>query len=279
MALYLKKQGFTVLVIDSLERSSLTSLLEDNDIPIVVGDLRRDIDIPRVDVIIHAAAYIDVFESSIKPYEYIVNNTAVTGKIAKIAFDSKSHLVYLSSAAVYGEPVYIPINEEHPISPLSLYGLSKWMGEETVVFYGRQGLKYTILRLFNVYGPYQSGQYAGVITKFIERAKSNQPLLIHGDGKQTRDFIHVLDVVRFIKHVVERELDGVFNVGTGRAVSIIQLAEIIMNLTGLNKEPVYADPRPGDIKHSVADISRALNTGWKPSIKLEDGLRELLNTL
>jgi UDP-glucose 4-epimerase len=135
-----------------------------------------------------------------------------------------------------------------------------------------------VLRLFNVYGPGQTGPYAGVISKFVERAKRGLLPVIYGDGTQTRDFIHVADVARFVEVVLDRGAAGVFNVGTGRAVSIRELAAIVMRLAGLGGEPLYGPPRPGDIKHSVADVSKAKSLGWQPQMPLEEGLRRLWTT-
>jgi UDP-glucose 4-epimerase len=135
-----------------------------------------------------------------------------------------------------------------------------------------------VLRLFNVYGPGQTGPYAGVISKFVERAKRGLSPVIYGDGTQTRDFIHVADVARFVEVVLDRGAAGVFNVGTGRAVSIRELAAIVMRLAGLGGEPLYGPPRPGDIKHSAADVSKAKSLGWQPQMPLEEGLRRLWTT-
>jgi UDP-glucose 4-epimerase len=135
-----------------------------------------------------------------------------------------------------------------------------------------------VLRLFNVYGPGQTGTYAGVVSKFVERAKRGLPLVIYGDGTQTRDFVHVADVARLVEVVLDRGAAGVYNVGTGRAVSIRELATIVMRLAGLSGEPLYAPPRPGDIRYSVADATKAKLLGWQPQIPLEEGLRELWTT-
>jgi UDP-glucose 4-epimerase len=135
-----------------------------------------------------------------------------------------------------------------------------------------------VLRLFNVYGPGQTGPYAGVVSKFVERAKRGLPPVIHGDGTQTRDFIHVADVARLVEVVLDRGAAGVYNVGTGRAVSIRELAATVIRLAGLGGEPLYGPPRPGDIKHSAADVSKAKLLGWQPQMPLEEGLRRLWTT-
>lgn len=276
--MHLEGKGFSVVIIDSLERASMASYLKDKRIKIVAADLREHVEVPCTDVIIHAAAYVDAAESFEKPYDYFVNNVAVTSKIAKRAFECGAFMVYLSSAAVYGNPVYLPLDENHPTNPLSPYGLTKLMGEEVVEFYGKLGLRYAVMRLFNVYGPCQNRAYAGVIVKFVERAKQGLPPVIYGSGDQTRDFIHIDDVVKFIEIVIEKKARGVFNVGTGKATSIKELAKLVMRLVGIDAEPIYTSPRPGDIMHSVADIRKALDLGWEPRIELRDGIKSLIES-
>lgn len=285
--MYLKKREIDVVVLDSLERSSKRALrmLDYHNVPIFRGDIRKTIDVKKAidkcDAVIHCAAYIDVEESMRKPLIYIDNNVLGTTVIGKVAVDSGiKHIIYLSSAAVYGNPIKLPISENHPINPLSPYGLSKFLGEEILKFFSKQyGIVVTILRLFNVYGPGQTGTYAGVITKFIEKARNKLPLVIYGDGEQTRDFVHVLDVSKAVENVLNLRTEGIFNIGSGKAITINRLAQIIMQLARLDKEPIYEPPRPGDIRHSVADISKAKRLlNYNPSIPLERGLKMLLES-
>jgi len=271
VAAYLAERGFRVVAVDSLERASAVRRLEEAGVPLVVGDVRL-VDLPPADAVVHAAAYINVEESWERPYDYMWNNAAATARVAKQCAKTGARLVYISSAAVYGEPQRLPIDESHPTRPLSPYGLSKLAGEQITQMLAPGA---AVLRLFNVYGPGQTGPYAGVVSKFIERAKRGLLPVIYGDGSQTRDFVHVADVAQFVEFVLERGAAGVFNVGTGRAVSIRELAAIVMRLAGLGGEPLYGPPRPGDIKHSVADVTKAKSLGWQPQIGIEEGLREL----
>lgn len=272
----LKDKGYDVIVVDNMENAPMREKIKSHGIETLVIDLRADVEIPSADVIIHTAAYVDAFESFSKPFDYIVNNTAVTARIADLAWKKNSYLVYLSSASVYGDPVYLPIDENHPRNPLSPYGLSKKLGEDVIEFYSRLGLRATILRLFNVYGPCQSKAYAGVISRFINQIRRGQPLVIYGDGNQTRDFIHIYDVVELVRLLVERPSIGVFNVGSGRQVSIIELARMLSEITNSKINIVFAPARPGEIRHSVANIKKVMELGWRPRIQLMDGLRELL---
>ena len=274
VAVWLAERGFKVVAVDSLERASAVRRLEEAGVPLVVGDVRF-VDLPPADAVVHAAAYISVEESWERPYDYMWNNAAATARVAKQCAERGARLVYISSAAVYGEPVRLPISEDHPTRPLSPYGLSKLAGERVVEMLTPGA---AVLRLFNVYGPGQTGPYASVITKFLERARRGLPPVIYGDGGQTRDFVHVSDVARFVEVVLDRGASGVFNVGSGRAASIRELAGFVMSLAGLDGGPVYAPPRPGDIKHSVADITKARGLGWEPRVGIEEGLRWLWTT-
>jgi len=273
IAAYLRERGFETVAVDSLERASGVERLERAGVPLIKGDVRFT-DLPLADAVVHAAAYISVDESWERPYEYMWNNAAATARVAKRCANMGAHLIYISSAAVYGEPQRIPISEDHPTRPLSPYGLSKLAGEQIAQMLTP---RVAVLRLFNVYGPGQTGPYAGVVTRFLERAREGLPPVIFGDGGQTRDFVHVSDVVKFTEIVVERGATGVFNVGTGRAVSIRELAYMVMKIAGLDGKPVYAPPRPGDVRHSVADITRARGLGWEPRVRIEDGIKSLFN--
>jgi len=131
-----------------------------------------------------------------------------------------------------------------------------------------------------VYGPRQSKAYAGVITEFVKRATLGEPPIIFGDGEQTRDFVHVKDVTRaIIKALDSDNASGIYNVGSGVAVTINDLAHLVLKLAGKeNVEPIHGPPRPGDIKHSQANINRAKKElGYNPSVSLEEGIREILN--
>jgi len=262
-----------VVAVDNLERASAVRRLEEVGVPLVVGDVRR-VDLQPADAVVDAA-YINVEESWERPYDYVWNNAAATARVAKRCAETGARLIYISSAAVYGEPQRLPIDESHPTKPLSPYGLSKLAGEQAAQMLAPGA---AAPRLFNVYSPGQTELYAGVITKFVERAKRGLPPVIYGDGTQTRDFIHVSDVASFVEVILDRGAAGVYNVGTGRAVSIRELAAIVMRLAGLGGEPLYAPPRPGDVKHSAADVSKAKSLGWQPQMPLEEGLRRLWTT-
>lgn len=285
LAIRLKNNGFEVGVLDSLERSTGLAVkkLKEAGVPVARAEVTSMDDVKNalrgVDVVVHAAAYTDVAESMENPVLYLDKNVLGTASVVEASLKTGVGLfIYLSSAAVYGDPVILPIDENHPTDPLSPYGLSKLMGEDAARFFSRFGLKYVVLRLFNVYGPGQNAAYAGVITRFVERARKGLPPVVYGDGEQTRDFIHVEDVAETVELVIKtRHVNQVFNIGTGRPVRIRDLAVLIMRLQGVKGEPVYAAKRQGDIRHSYAEISKARRLlGFEPRIGLEEGLKRLI---
>lgn len=284
LAIYLAQRGFSPLVLDSLERSNRIAVdrLLENGIEVVKGDVRDKTVLhellKRVDFVVHAAAYVDVEESFEKPYEYIANNVGGTAAVASACTSAGLPLVYISSAAVYGNPVKAPISEDHPTNPISPYGLSKLLGEKVVEFYGGAGLKYVIIRPFNVYGIGQTGGYAGVVVKFLERACRGESLIVYGTGEQVRDFVHVRDLSRLIELVILKEPYGyVFNAGSGTPTKIIDLARLVLTVTGSNSIVIHEPPRRGDISVSWADISRAQALlGYQPRESLKDALTELV---
>jgi UDP-glucose 4-epimerase len=188
-------------------------------------------------------------------------------------------MVYASSSAVYGDAPGFAKQESMLPQPLSPYAATKLAAEYYCrVFEAAYGLTTACLRYFNVYGPGQRADsgYAAVIPSFINSVRIGEPPVIYGDGEQTRDFIYIRDVVEGTILAAESEASGIYNIAGGESVTMNELARIIMKLTGKELEPVYREPRPGDIKHSLADISRARIFGFQPRYSLEAGLREIL---
>jgi len=280
----LVKAGHQVRVLDNLSTGSIENLTDVLDaIELVRGDVRDygaiEYVVRGVDAVIHLAALIDVAESVEKPDLYFDVNVRGTYNIVK-ASKNASTFIFASSSAVYGEPIRVPIPDDHPLMPKSPYAASKISGEAFVQAFANQyGFRPVILRLFNVYGPKQSRAYAGVIIEFIRRVSRGEPPVIFGDGEQTRDFIHVSDVIEAIMLSLRNErARGVFNIGNGEGITINYLANLILKLMGREDlKPIYAPPRPGDIRHSIADIIRAQKElGFKPKVRLEVGIKELI---
>lgn len=273
--------GHNVIVLDDLsngEYRNLTRVLDSIDV--VKGSV-TNIEVVRellknTDAVFHLAARIDVSESIEKPELYFDVNVKGTFIMTK---ESKnvSTFVFASSSSVYGDPVYIPIDEFHPLMPKSPYAASKVAGESFVLSFANNGYRPVVIRLFNVYGPRQSKAYAGVITRFFERILLGLPPIIYGDGEQTRDFVYVDDVVDVLTEILNNEKAmGVYNIGSGQSTTINELSKMIARITGREDLiPVHLDPRPGDIRFSQANIRKAeKELNYKPKTNLEDGLKK-----
>ena len=281
----LANKGYSVTVVDNFSRASVSRELRDLGIKVEKIDV-RDInalhDVLRgTDYVIHLAALISVEESQRKPTLYHdVNITGTLNVLYASWRNNVEKVVLASSAAVYGEPIKLPILEDHPTKPISFYGLTKLVGEKYARYFSGRGLKVVVLRYFNVYGEYQSPSYAGVITNFILNAIHRRPLTIFGDGFQTRDFIYVGDVAKANLLALEKDTGtfNILNIASGKAVSIRDLAELILDIRGENLQIIYTKPREGDIRHSVADIRNANTTlGFYPQVELREGLSRTYN--
>jgi len=281
--------GYGVRVIDDLSTGKLSNIeahLRSGRVDFVRGDI-KDAEFIRkcirdVGAVVHLAAITSVPFSVKNPnFTYDTNVAGTLNLLISCAEEKVGKFVFISSCAVYGEPECLPVNEKCPTSPISPYAESKLAAEHFCLgFHEKQLLKSVVLRLFNVYGPRQGvNDYSGVITRFIDRSRQGLPLIIYGDGSQTRDFVHVSDVVEAVLGSLEnRDAEGeVFNIGSGEPISVLELAKAVLELTGLNLETLYDKPRLGDIKYSYADISKAENLlRYRPRLSLREGLRTLL---
>jgi UDP-glucose 4-epimerase len=195
--------------------------------------------------------------------------------VLEAARRSGAQIVFSSTGgAIYGE-VERPADEETPRLPVSPYGIAKLCGEEYLRGWNRiHGTRHVVLRFANVYGPRQdSGLEGGVVAIFLERMAAGEGTAIFGDGEQTRDFVHVDDVVAALLAVAGRD-GGVFNVGTGEETSVNRLHDLCRQVSGAGDAPRYEPARLGDARRSVLDVGRAeRELGWRPAVGLEDGLR------
>ena len=231
----------------------------------------------NVDYVFHQAAISSVPRSVKDPVRSnLVNVNGTLNVLIAAKENCVKKVVYASSSSVYGDTPTLPKKEDMIPDPLSPYGVSKLTGEYYCqVFTGVYGLPTVSLRCFNVYGPYQdpNGEYAAVIPKFINLVLNNKPPVIFGDGLQTRDFTYIQDVVNANILAMESKAIGVFNASSGKQITINQLAKIITEKIGEDYQPVYNDPRPGDILHSYADITKAKKEiGYTPSFDIKNGL-------
>ena len=227
----------------------------------------------------HLAAMISVPESVAKPAECAELNTEGTRRVLDAALAAGARKVVLaSSAAIYGDNPTVPKLESMPPEPKSPYAETKLAGEQLLEQYRQaHGLGTTSLRFFNVFGPRQDPRsaYAAAVPIFIAKALRDEPIGIHGDGGQTRDFIHVTDIVGALAYAGgSQDMAGTYNVGYGRSQSIFALAQEIIRLTG-SKSPIeYLPARAGDVRHSLASTERLLSAGWKPQSSVNAGLAE-----
>jgi UDP-glucose 4-epimerase len=278
------------------------ALVEDNDVRVLddcstgsrgavpdaatllTGDVRDPATVARaadgVDLVYHLAATVSVERSIADPIRSHGVNVDGTLNVLEAARDADARVVLASSAAVYGDPTAIPVAEDQPKSPSSPYGAEKLSADRYARLYAAHyDLETVALRYFNVYGPGGiDTDYSGVIDVFLDRASEGRALPIHGDGSQTRDFVHVSDVVQAnLLAGVTDETGVAFNVGTGHSVSISTLAETVVDVTDSTSDVVHTEPRTGDIDRSEADIGRARDVlGYRPRVTLREGLEELV---
>lgn len=238
-----------------------------------------------LDVVVHLAAHVSIPESMEEPEEYFMNNEYGTFKFshALAATRRKPTLIYASSPEVYGNPQSMPMTVDHPLYPRSVYAVTKLAAEKHCrALYEWYRYPVIIVRNFNTYGPNQSiwGGYTAVVPEFITRALRNEPLTIHNDGKQTRDFLYVKDAVAAYCRILAagHGLAGsIFNIGSSKQTSIIELAHKVVQFTGSSSELVFKEGRLADIFALHADISDMWKQcGWRPVHSLDEGLEETI---
>jgi UDP-glucose 4-epimerase len=227
----------------------------------------------------HLAAMISVPESVAKPAECAELNTEGTRRVLAAALAAGARKVVLaSSAAIYGDNPTVPKLELMVPEPKSPYAETKLAGEKLLEEYRvTHGLGTASLRFFNVFGPRQDPRsaYAAAVPIFIAKALRNEPIGIHGDGGQTRDFIHVTDIIGALAYAGgSKVMFGTYNVGYGQSQSILALAQEIIRLTGSKSVIEHLSARAGDVRHSLASTERLLSAGWKPQSSVSAGLAE-----
>lgn len=284
-------RGDDVVVIDSLVSGFRANLPEASpQLRFIEADI-RDPDALRDAMqdatgLVHLAAMVSVVDTIERPAEGFSVNVEGTFRVLEAAAEAGlTRGVFASSAAVYGDEAGIPNREEMALAPISPYGMHKAAGELLCRDISqRTGLKMVPLRFFNIFGPRQdpSGPYAAVISAFVSRLSRGEPLEIHGDGGQTRDFCYVANVVDAVLAALEHApqvAPSPLNVGTGVSVTIRELARTISEVLGADDAPRFGAARAGDIRHSAAAIDRAAATlGYVPGFELAAGLRAWLTT-
>jgi UDP-glucose 4-epimerase len=283
----LLRMGASVRVLDNFSSGKRENLEAfHGDLEILEGDLRDEeavkAAIRDVELVFHLAAFISVPQSMVDPEECFTVNVAGTIKLLEAARRAGVHKIVLSSStAVYGNPDTFPTGEEAPQRPLSPYALSKQVNELYARLYTQTfNLPVTALRYFNVYGPRQrpDSDYAAAISIFTRRLVNGEPITIFGDGKQSRDFIFVKDVVRANLRASESDSAGeVFNVCTGCETSLLDLLETLSEVFHRQPEVRFEAPRPGDIYRSKGDPEKAAAIlGFRASTSLTSGLAQTI---
>jgi nucleoside-diphosphate-sugar epimerase len=281
----LVRRGETVRVVDSLVTGKRHNLAHLRGVEFVEGDL-ADLDVARravedIDYVLHQAAIPSVPRSVQDPVTSNRANIDASLNVLVAARDGKvRRVVYAGSSSAYGNTPTLPKVETMPTSPLSPYALQKLVAEQYCqMFTALYGLETVTIRYFNVFGPRQdpSSPYSGVISLFISALCENRRPTIYGDGEQTRDFTYVANVVDGVLRAAHaRAASGeVINVATGGRISLNLLFQTLRKLVGASDiEPMYADPRPGDVRDSQADISKARRLlGYEPTVTFEEGLQ------
>ena len=284
----LVREGWRVRVLDNLSsgfRSNLASLGE--EIEWVQGDI-RDTELTQracrgVDTVFHLAAIASVASSVADPLtSHEVNINGTLNMLIAARDQAVRRFVFASSAGVYGNADQVPTTEAVPIQPQSPYATGKATGELYCRnFWELYGLETVILRIFNVFGPRQSpvSGYAAVIPMFVEAAVAGRTPIVYGDGEQTRDFVYVENIVsaNVRAAMAERAPGGTFNIGCGEGISLLELLGQLEDLSGRPLRPEHRTARPGEVRHSRADISRATEIlGYRPEVSLREGLRRTL---
>ena len=272
----------SVTVIDNLHTGKIQNLQNVFDeIEFVKADIRNYDDMKKIitdfDGIFHEAALTLVQESFKKQNEYNEVNVIGTENIFKIAHEKNIKVVFASSSSIYGNVSKIPIEETFPKNPINPYGITKLKDEKIAEKYVKMNLDVIGLRYFNVYGVGQTGSYAGVITKFVNRLKEKKPPQIYGDGNQIRDFIFVEDVAEANIAAMKSKIKlGFFNIGTGIGTTVKQLADMLIEISGEDISPIYLESLEGDVKFSQANISLTEKIlKWKFQMSLKSGLKKI----
>jgi UDP-glucose 4-epimerase len=278
-------KGNEVCVVDDLSAGSAgrlpegialykETILDANWLTSVVREIQPQL-------IYHLAAQVDVRSSVAFPAADAGVNVVGTLNVLEAARAVGARVLFSSTGgALYGKNAPVPSPESVPPEPQSPYGISKYCAEQYIGLYNRlYGTAHAILRFANVYGPRQSSSgEAGVVTIFCERALKCEPLIIYGDGRQTRDYVYVDDCVAALQAAAGHGRAGVWNIGTGTETTVLELAALVARLTGSDSQPALAPARTGELSRSCLAWERAAQElGWRPATSLADGVQAVVS--
>lgn len=274
-----------VTIIDDESTGEMGNIkhLESDNLNVIKGSI-IDLDLTDIfeecDHVFHQAALPSVPRSIKDPKGSNEANITGTLNVLIAAKDAGvKKVVCASSSSVYGDTPTLPKSEDMPVNPLSPYAITKMTGEfYCKVFQELYGLQTVSLRYFNVFGPRQdpTSQYSAVIPKFVDAILNDKSPVVYGDGEQSRDFSYIKHVVDANILSCESDMTGVYNIACGRRITINQLIDMINEILGKDVEPMYSEARSGDIKHSLADISKANQFGYEPKSDFKQELEETI---
>lgn len=291
---HLVERGHPVYILDDLSTGSMDNLenaRESDQVRFIRGDVKDSLsnyltdnklgDGPPISAIFHLAARVDVVTSMKETIEDAMINYLGTINVLEYALRSGiKKMIFTSTAAVYGDTEELPVYEGAATGPMSPYGINKLSSERIMRIYSdNYNIKCTAVRLFNVYGPRQrpDSEYAGVISRFVDFARSGKPLIIYGDGNQTRDFVYVKDVADALYRVYAGNISGTFNVGSGVEISVNDLADAVEKISGKELKRIFLDARPGEIRRSKASVEKLeIESGFRAETPLIEGIRQMM---
>lgn len=285
------RAGGCVRVVDNLSTGDLDRLGDvRNDIEFVDGDLAdpavAEAVVSEIDYVLHEAAVPSVQRSVADPIGTNRSNASATLNLLESCRKARvRRFVYAASSSAYGDAEVLPKVEDMPANPLSPYALQKWVGERYCkLYHDLYGLETVSLRYFNIFGPGQDpySEYSAVIPTFTRRLLRREPLTVFGDGEQSRDFTYIDNVVEanMLALRAEHATGIVCNVGCGERVTLNALIKLLEQITGIRAEVIYAPAKSGDVRHSLADITRSRDLlGYSPSVRIEEGLRGTVEAL
>jgi UDP-glucose 4-epimerase len=275
------QEGQEVAVVDNLssgKRKNLNRAAEFYKTDIQSSRLEQVFRKERPSVVVHLAAQINVRRSVDDPiFDAQVNILGMLNLVQQAVKHGTRKIVFASSGgAIYGEQETFPAPESHPTRPLSPYGITKLTGEHYLAYYQYlSGIQYVILRFANVYGPRQDPEgEAGVVSIFAKKMLGGEQPITNGNGRQSRDFVYVEDVVEANLAVMGQEIQGTYNVGTGQETTVNELFKTLAELTGCGFKGIHGPAKKGEQARSVVDISKIRQEiGWEPRVTLEEGLK------